>query len=210
MEQKTLLYIVRHGQTEWNVEERFQGHHDSPLTELGRNQAIWLGETLVNDPIDIIFSSSSKRTRHTAELIRRNRDIGIVESDELKEIHLGIWEGRRKQEIERDDPSNMDRFFRDPERFSVDGAESFRQVRERALSQLNIIMQEHVGKSVLIVTHTVVVKLLLAYFGNRPMERLWQEPYIHPACLSKVMIGKDEHEIVLQGDTSHYRDRHER
>lgn len=96
MKETTTIYLVRHGQTEWNVLHRFQGHMDSPLTKLGIQQAEWLGEALQHDPIDLIYSSTSNRAFHTAEIIRGNRDVAVTACDEFKEINLGVWEGQHR------------------------------------------------------------------------------------------------------------------
>lgn len=201
---KTTIYIVRHGQTEWNVAHRMQGHQDSPLTELGIRQAEWLGESMKDEKIDIIYSSSSPRARRTAELIRNTRDIHITESDELKEIHLGVWEGRTQAEVKAEHPEQFQHFWEDPKKFSVPDCETFQAASERAIRQLQAIIKEHRGKTVLIVTHTVIVKLLMSYFEDRPMKQLWNLPYIYPACLCKVEIGQSQPKIILHGDISHY------
>lgn len=203
---KTVIYLVRHGQTEWNVEHRLQGHQDSPLTELGIKQAEWLGESIQNEQIDMIYSSSSLRARRTAEIIRGIRDIDIIDSHELKEIHLGIWEGKAMAEVKELDPEQFDHFWNDPDKFKVQGSETFQEVSDRAINKLRQIISENQGKSVLIVTHTVVVKLIMAYFEERPMKEIWSPPYIHPACLCKVEIETDKPKIVLHGDITHYKE----
>ena len=206
MNDTTTLYIVRHGQTEWNVQHRFQGYQDSPLTELGIKQALWLGESMRNDPIDIIYSSSSYRAHRTAELIKADREIDIMDSDALREINLGIWEGRNQQEVEASYPEQLDHFWNDPNEFRVREGESFKDVSERVVGQLNEIIDEHQGKSILIVTHTVAVKLIMAHFEKRSMKDLWKPPYIHPVCLSKVEVKNGRFEIILHGDISHYQE----
>lgn len=84
------------------------------------------------------------------------------------------------------DPDQYDLFWKNPGQFRIEGGETFHEVRERALGRLLTIVRDHPGQSVLIVTHTVVVKLLMAYAENRPLHLLWELPYIHPACLCKL------------------------
>lgn len=202
----TIIYLVRHGQTEWNVEHRLQGHQDSPLTELGRKQAMWLGEALERTPIDVIYSSFSPRARMTAEYIRGTREIDILESNRLMEINMGEWEGLTQDDVMNNDPEQHRHFWHDPEMFRVAGAESFRDVLTRAVDCLHRILAEHQGRSILLVTHTVVVKLLMAYFEQRPIQAIWDPPYIHPACLSKIVCRQDGFHIELHGDISHYKE----
>lgn len=206
MNKKTTLYIVRHGQTEWNVEHKLQGHQDSPLTELGMKQALWLGESLREEQIDLIYSSSSPRARRTAEFIRADREIGIYESDDWREINLGIWEGKRQDEVKVEYPEQFYHFWQDPEQFIVPNSETFQDVSKRAIHLLHHILREHQGKSILIVTHTIVVKLVMAYFEGRPLKEIWNPPYIHPACLCKIEWEEDRPHIILHGDISHYKE----
>lgn len=206
MSSKTIIYLVRHGQTEWNVEHKMQGHQNSPLTDLGVKQAEWLGESIQDEPIDIIYSSSSPRAHKTAELIRGNRDIEIIDTDDFKEISLGIWEGKSQEEVKGNCPEQFHYFWNDPENFHVQGSESFRDVFNRAIRYVQQIINNHEGHSILIVTHTVVVKLIMSYFEGRAMKDIWNPPYIHPACLCKIAIEKNAADILLHGDTKHYKE----
>lgn len=202
----TTIYITRHGQTEWNTQKKFQGHNDSPLTELGVKQAEWLGESLRDTVFDLIYSSSSPRAIRTAEIVAGGRGISIEACDEFKEINLGIWEGMNQDEAERSYPEQSHHFWKDPEAFQVPNGETFRDVSERAINKLRQIAVEHSGKSILVVTHTVVVKLIMAYFEQREWKDLWNLPYIHPTCLCKVEANGDGHSIILHGDISHYKE----
>jgi probable phosphoglycerate mutase len=203
---KTTIYLVRHGQTEWNVEHRLQGFQDSPLTELGMKQAQWLGEAIRNERIDRIYSSSSLRAHRTAEIIRGAREIEIMDCDDLREINMGIWEGETQAEVKERDPEQFHYFWNDPEKFTVQGSETFHEVSKRAINKLNEIISDNQGNAVLLVTHSVVVKLLMAYFEGRPIRDIWGPPYIHPACLCKVELEGDSANIILHGDISHYQE----
>ncbi|MFS0723984.1 histidine phosphatase family protein [Paenibacillus sp. 1P07SE] len=203
---KTRIYLVRHGQTEWNVEHRFQGHQDSPLTPLGLQQAGWLADALQEEPLDAIYASSSTRAMRTAEIIRGERQLAIQASDGLLEMNLGEWEGGVQEEIKEQYQERFAAFWEDPESFLVAGGETFREVEARATAVLEQILKEHAGQSVLIVTHTVVLKLLMARFEARPLKDLWQLPYIYPACLCHIEGSHPDYEILLHGDTSHYRE----
>ncbi|SDE43830.1 probable phosphoglycerate mutase [Paenibacillus sp. UNCCL117] len=207
MDNKTTIYLVRHGQTEWNVHHRMQGHQDSPLTELGIRQAEWLSEAIFNEAIDVIYSSSSPRAQKTAEIIRNTRNIRMFESDDLREINLGIWEGKTQSEVKELFPEEFRNFWEDPGKFWVEGSETFEEVATRSIGACKRIAETHAGKTILIVTHTVVVKLLMAYFENRPLKDIWNPPYIHPACLSKVVLHNDEMEIMMHGDTTHFKEK---
>lgn len=200
----TTIYITRHGQTEWNVQKRMQGHQDSELTPLGVKQAEWLSRSMHQVELDAMYSSSSPRALRTAEIIREKRNLSITACNEFKEIGMGVWEGRDADELQHQYPEQHQFFWDDPEQFRVEGSETFAMVQGRALDKLRKIIDLHEGGTVLIVTHTVVIKVLMAYFEGRVMNKLWDLPYIYPTCLCRIDITDGVPEILLNGDTSHY------
>ncbi|WP_340006422.1 histidine phosphatase family protein [Paenibacillus sp. FSL K6-0276] len=200
----TTIYLTRHGQTEWNVQNRMQGHMDSALTTLGVQQAEWLSRGMKAINLDVIYTSSSPRALRTAEIIRGERDVPLKISDTFKEIGMGVWEGRDSAELEARYSDQHRYFWGDPGQFKVEGSETFEEVQTRALEKLQEILTAHKGETILIVTHTVVIKLLMAYFEGRELPELWDLPYIYPTCLSKIDFTDGVPEILLHGDTSHY------
>ncbi|HEY4431264.1 MAG TPA: histidine phosphatase family protein [Paenibacillus sp.] len=200
----TTIYLTRHGQTEWNVQHRMQGHMDSALTPLGVQQAEWLSRGLQATKLDVIYASSSPRALRTAEIIRGERDVPLKTSDAFKEIGMGVWEGRDSAELEARYWDQHRYFWEDPGQFKVEGSETFAEVQTRALEKLQEILIDHQGETILIVSHTVVIKLLMAYFEGRELPKLWDLPYIYPTCLSRIDFKDGVPEILLHGDTSHY------
>jgi len=200
----TKLYITRHGQTKWNLEGRMQGQKDSKLTSLGQKQAEWLGERLNDDDIDIIISSSSGRAIETAEIIRGKRNIEIIPNDNLREIHLGQWEGQLHTEIERIWTEEQRSFWNSPHLYKPVGGETFSEVLDRASGEVEKIISKYEGKNILIVTHAVVLKALITYFENKDLKDFWSGAFMHSTCLNIVEIKKDSRNIILEGDISHY------
>lgn len=200
----TTIFITRHGQTEWNVEHRMQGHKDSALTPLGIQQAEWLSRGLANEHLDVIYASSSPRAQRTAEIVRADRNIPLLTCNDFKEIGMGVWEGRDSEYLEAYYPDQYCYFWEDPEKFKVDGSETFAEVQARALNKLQDILAQHAGETIFIVTHTVVIKLLMAHFEGRALHKLWDLPYINPTCLCRIDFTDGVAEILLHGDTSHY------
>ncbi|MCR8656696.1 histidine phosphatase family protein [Paenibacillus endoradicis] len=206
MLETTTIYVTRHGQTEWNIQKRFQGHNDSPLTERGIKQAAWLGESLQHQKIDLIYTSSSQRAIKTAEIVKGHRDIPIEISEAFKEINLGVWEGITQEEAKNNFTLQFYNFWNDPEAFQVENSETFQQVSDRAIKKLDEIIHNNKGKSILIITHTVVIKMVMAYFEQSVTKNIWHPPYIHPTCLSKIEINKENSSILQHGDMSHYKE----
>lgn len=204
----TNLYLTRHGQTEWNVARRMQGQKNSPLTELGKQQAKWLSDRLNEVTIDIIISSSSGRAVQTAEIIRGNRDIAIISNDNLREISLGAWEGMSDAEVESSYLEEHNNFWHFPHLYQpVTGGETFSQVRSRVSNEVEKIISNYSGKNILIVTHATALKTLLAYFENKELKELWSGAYMKSTCLNIIEIEKSGRKIVMQGDISHYQDK---
>src|SRR5512133_1433936 len=100
----TELLLVRHGETNWNRERRFQGHADPPLNDAGREQARELAETLAGEGIDAIYTSDLQRARETAEILAARFGSEVVALRELREIDVGDWQGLTWPEIEERHP----------------------------------------------------------------------------------------------------------
>jgi broad specificity phosphatase PhoE len=207
LKMQTTLYLTRHGETEWNVERRMQGHKNSPLTSLGGSQANWLGDSLKGTHIDVIYSSSSQRTIETAQIIRGQREIELIHSDDLREIYMGLWEGEVTAAIEQSDPKGFNNFWKNPDKYKpTNHGESCYYLQKRVLPFVKRVIEEHGRKTILIVTHAATLKILMAYFENRSLEQLWDPPHINPTSLSKVVIEEGISSIKLHGDVSHYQE----
>ncbi len=183
---------------------------DSPLTKTGEEQAARLGQFLSGIGLDIIYSSSSSRTVSTAEIVNsfQSKRCNLVKEDDLREIRLGEWEGMKRDEVTELYPSLQETYFNDPENFEpVGDGETLLEVKRRAIMVLQRILEVQNGKTVLLVTHSAVVKILMAYFDGRPFSRLWNPPRVRPASLSHVVISQKGHEILKYADTSHLRAR---
>jgi len=203
----TSLYIVRHGQTIWNVEQRMQGRKDSALTELGVQQAEWAAEALRGVQFGAAYASSSPRTMRTAGIITAGRRVDVTPSDALQEIQLGIWEGRLQKELAFKFENHYNAFWKAPHTFRMNGSETLFAVRTRVLAEIERIVAAHPGQNVLIVSHTVAIKLLLAEYEGSKIPQLWESgSYLHPGSISLVRIAGDGRKAVVafSGDISHW------
>ncbi len=200
------LYITRHGETIWNTEKRLQGWKDSALTENGIENAKLLGERLKDTEFDIIYASPSTRARMTAELIKGDRELIIREEENLREINLGEWEGRTHNDLQEAYPDEYHAFWNTPHLYKTKSGEDFYQLQERVKKMLNRIMEEHEDGNVLLVTHSVFIKALLAHCKNASIEHLWAPPYIHDTSLTIIECDQGNLTIKLEGDISHRTD----
>jgi broad specificity phosphatase PhoE len=146
----TTLLLVRHGETDWNRDARWQGHSDTELNELGRRQARELADSL--DNVDVIYSSDLARARETAELLAARLGLEVRLDERLRERSFGAWEGLTMDEIERRFGEAHDR-WRVGEGFGADDAESFKDFAARVLSFVEEILRRHPQETVVVVGH---------------------------------------------------------
>jgi broad specificity phosphatase PhoE len=165
-----MLVAVRHGQTDWNAEQRFQGHLDIPLNAVGCRQAETLRSRLAGNSFDAAYSSPLRRALATAEIIAA--DLPVSVDDRLIEIHHGSWQGRTKQDIAEQWPVEWKWWNTEPQRFTPPGGEAVESVRGRVEDFLSVMR----GTTILCVSHGVVIQTLLSiliggrYTGHNPYE----------------------------------------
>ena len=163
------LHLLRHGRTHWNAERRVQGQLDSALDATGRAQAQALASYLGALDLDAVYCSTSGRTRETATLVLRDSTVPVRYRDELREICLGVWEGRLWSEIERDEPEEIAHFRSGDTDFAVDGAESRARVQRRGVGAIERIIGEAAGERVLVVSRGAVLRAVLCHYADRPL-----------------------------------------
>lgn len=200
------LYITRHGETQWNTENRMQGSLDSPLTEKGIEQAKILGRRLGAAPITKVISSDSNRAYETAKYIIGDKPLVIETDKKLREMDLGLWEGMCFQEVEEQDKEQYDAFWNEPHEYNTGNGETFWESRERVREWLDELIATHEDENILIVTHTITLKHIMGMWDGKALEALWTEPFIHQTSLSVVEIEEGKGRILLYGDRSHLED----
>ena len=193
----TLIHLIRHGQTNWNVEGRIQGQTDSILTEIGQAQAVDAGEALKNHRFDAAYSSTSIRALDTAKSILAHHQTELRPTPDLLEIHFGSWEGRLYAELEADDPENHDYFFNNPAKFNVEGVETFYQVQTRAMATIDKIAAAHPQQTVLLVSHGLYIRAILNHIQGTAMEAFWQGPRMTNCCHS-IIQRQDNGAFTIQ------------
>jgi phosphoserine phosphatase len=198
------LYITRHGETLWNQEKRMQGHKNSPLTDLGIKQAKWLANRMKFISVQKIYSSPIERAYETAKIIQEVVEAPLEAIDNLKEMFLGSWEGELVSTIETQETEKNYLFWNEPQRYYDDEKEDFYEVRLRAGEIVDNILSEHEGETLLLVGHAIIVKGLINYLLDEPIENFWKTPHIHPTSLTKVILEDDKATFEYIADTSHH------
>ena len=147
----TTLLLLRHGETDWNSEHRWQGHADRPLNDTGRAQAHELGEALAGRTVHAVYASDLLRARETAEIVAARLELPVGLDAGLREVDVGDWAGRVVSEIERENPEGF-RLWQDG-RKGWGGGESYEEMGERVIATVRRIAASHPEETVLLVTH---------------------------------------------------------
>lgn len=165
MSDETVVYLARHGATDLNlrVPIRLQGNLiDSPLAAIGIEQATALGEALRSVPINAVYSSVMLRARQTSEIVAAPHKLQPQAIEGLQEISVGKWEGLSWNEIQTQFPEQFQAFFDNPAEVPYFGGECYLDVLARARPAFHELVAQHAGQTIVIVTHNVVNRVLVA------------------------------------------------
>lgn len=163
---ETNIFLVRHGETEWNRQNRMQGCQDSPLTGEGVAQALAVKRSLERVVIDQAYVSPLGRAVETAAIILRDRGPDAVVANDLREMNLGPWEGMTREEAALSHPVEYNAFWRQPDRFNLSGADTFLELQQRAVAELDSIFARGKGRNILVVSHWMAIKVALAHYSS--------------------------------------------
>jgi probable phosphoglycerate mutase len=201
----TRVFLVRHGATTLSAEDRFAGETEVDLSDEGREQLHHLAARLAREPLAAVSASPMKRTLESAKILAAPHGLPVLPVDGLREISHGRWEQRTRAEVEAEWPDEYACWERDPYTFAPRGGETGLAVTARALPVLVSLVNEHAGRSILVVSHKATIRLLLsALIGFDPRtyrDRLDQSP----ACLNVLDFkGPSQARLMLFNDVSHY------
>ena len=186
----TTVYMVRHGETDWNRAHRMQGWSDIPLNERGREQAAFAAMALASVPLDVIYTSPLKRAEKTAEIIRGERKIPLFAEKGFIEINLGKWDGHTPDEMDVLYPGQYDIWRSTPGDVHIDGGETFAKVQERAWKAFLSMVDKEKGKHILLVSHMGCLSTILFKIAGYPLNDLCKHPIVNCA-LCRVDIETD-------------------
>ncbi len=202
MSNPTKIILIRHGETEWNLSGRWQGHADSALSPRGIAQAEALGKRMKNEPLDYIYSSDLERAQHTARLVGASSGWEVQLMEGLRERDLGVLEGLTTEEMKKDHPKEFESFLTLGPDYQLPGGESFQQFFDRCSSALNQIADRHSGKSIGVVTHGGFLGAIFRFVLDIPLEA--QRNFVLLNCSINRLNRTDKGwELVSWGDVAH-------
>ena len=166
------IILARHGQTEWNLQARFQGRTNIQLTETGKNQAHSLAARLSSWPVEIIYTSPLDRARYTAEAIAERHNLTPLSLPELEEINFGQWEGQSINALEREQHENFARWRADPFFNPPYGAETWEKIYARLSRAVKIFLDGPYNR-IVVVSHGGIMRALYAVFVGLNPHKVW-------------------------------------
>ena len=195
------VYLTRHGQTEWNIEKRLQGHGNSPLTESGLRGAEELSKRLENINIERIYTSPIERAYKTAIILKGNKNIDVVKHEGLKEMNFGDFEGKITEDVMKENPDwNINLIMQGNLEMRAPNGETLAEVRERVSKAMDEIIKDNEGKTILIVGHGITLKAIMNYFKDKDVNN----EVMGQTTLTKVNVDGENFNIEFKNDGSHF------
>lgn len=167
-----MIYLIRHGETDWNLQKRYQGQTDTELNEQGREQAAKLAQKMKHKDIDLVYVSDLLRAKEFASMVFPNKR--IIELPELREMNFGIFEGLTYQEIMEKYPQEYETWFANPAAYTIINGESLLELAERVNLVWEIISREAEDQNIAVVAHGGPLKVILGKLQGKALKNIWE------------------------------------
>lgn len=188
---KTTIYLVRHGQSLGNLHDRFIGHTDIALTELGHKQAQMAAAYLKDIHLDTIYSSDLQRAYHTALATASLKDMPVIKTAQMREIFGGKWETENFSQLHVLYPEDFGTWCNDFANCRCTGGESVQELQTRIVDEVRRIAEENPGKAVAIFCHATPIRVFRAYCENN-----WDVPYASNASVTHAEYEDGQFKLI--------------
>ena len=188
------LYIIRHGQTDWNIAKKIQGRQDIPLNERGHFQAQCLGKAMENRPITAVFSSPQIRAMETAIAVASPAGVPVIPVRDLMEINYGVWEGKTEEELLRDDRALYEAWWSPPAETAPPEGESINQVNERCRQAWKEIKPQLTGDAAIVAHGGLLAHFMEQLLGS---ESIAASTVAHNASITTIEYEPETERFVL-------------
>ena len=202
MSERTTFTVIRHGETDWNRQQRFQGQIDVPLNDTGLAQARRLGERLAAEPADLLVCSDLLRTRQTAAPLAAAWGLAPLPHAGLREQHFGVLEGLDVPTIKDRHADLWADWLEHRGDFALPGGESLQQFHARVMATLRELAAAHAGRHLALVTHGGVLDMLWRSARDEPIDGL-RRCEIPNTGINRLHWSGDHLSIEVWGDASH-------
>ncbi len=198
------VYLLRHGQTDWNVAKRWQGNTNIELNSTGIKQAECVAKRFENKEVSAIYASNLDRAKTTAETIRKlayNNEVELFTENDIGEIKLGDWEGLTYEEVSEQYKDEYERWTYNHKEVVGYGVENYHDLQQRAFNVLTKICNESTG-DILIVSHGAWIKALVCKILNIPLEHK-KSFEVENTSITTIEVNGDNYIIKTLNDTNH-------
>ena len=200
----TKFIIVRHGQSKSNESGYLAGVTDVPLSSLGEKQAKAVSQYILNKyKIDAIYSSPLERACNTVKGVADALDLPIIKEDNLIELDFGELEGLTLEQIKNNFDNDYGKWANDPGVYVPKGGESMTHLQARVVESLKEIAKKEDGKTVLIGSHSSVIRALQCYIQGLPLEKMKNTPWVVNASLAEINFDGESFYIIKYGYDGH-------
>lgn len=198
----TRIYLIRHGETTWNSERRYQGTLNSPLSEAGWDQSYRTRDVLRDASLQAIYSSPLPRAQDTAKVIAEPHGLPVMTANGLSEIQVGEWEGLTVSEIEARYAEAVQQWYKEPHFARIPGGETIQEMRTRAVAAFDEIRSRHEGQTVAVIAHGGVNKSIILTALGAPLASYWRIRQ-HNACINVLDSEGPRARVLLINETIH-------
>ena len=198
----TKIYLIRHGEAEGNLYRRMQGQYNGGLTTLGLRQAEALGKRFSQLPLDAVYSSDLHRTMHTASFLCLPKKLPLYTDRRLREVHVGVWEDRPFGEAWITHPEEMKNFAEDPDHWTLDQADNYRDLAQRGVEALEDIARRHPNGAVAVCAHSYIIGAIFCklFYGFDHYDQVGRSDN---TAVSLLTAAQDGFHLVFKHDSSH-------
>lgn len=197
----TRLFLIRHGETQANIEQRYQGQGESHLSELGIEESEELSNFLAKEEFCAIYSSTLSRSYETAKLIAKPHNMEVIKIKGLIERHYGIWENMRFDEIRAKYPDLYGSWLIDPGKTLIPGAEPLEAMQRRGVLAIESLFEKHRNKTFCVVGHGGLNRGILFHYMHIDLNNFWRIRQDN-TCINMIEIDKAPI-ITLLNSTPH-------
>ena len=199
----TKLLVIRHGQSEANLQSLFAGHWDSPLTELGQTQAKITAEYIAaNYCVDAVYTSDLCRAAAVGQAVSAATGAPITATESLREIRAGEWEKVSFAELNRDWPS-FQVWLKDIGNAACDGGETVAELQERIVAAVRRIAEDHPEQTVVLTTHATAIRVLQCCCEGKPLDQMKDIPWVANTSITEIAYENGTFCVVRANGTDH-------
>lgn len=196
------ILLIRHGETTWNVERKFQGKTDIPLSEAGKAQAAALATRMRKIDVDCIYSSPLQRAAETAMLFAKEKGLEVTTCEALREVDFGRWEGLTLPQIKQAYPEEYAQCRKDPVTHGFRHGLSYQEVQRQIRGFIHEYVTENPAENIAVVSHNVILKMLILTLLDLP-EHMVHSFYLDNCSISAVAFTQERKLLIKLNDNAH-------